>query len=174
MPGFIDSFLKRWYLFWTIIVHKYQIFLWGLKLRVPVWQLISHDCSKFCSEEWCGYLNRHNNLEYSNAWLHHQNHNKHHYEYWVLVEKGGMIPVEMPKHYIREMICDWIAANKVYDSSDKLLDYEYFEKNQSHMLKSMHPKTKQHIKNILEQDLLNVDKRIISLFECEQVIETSN
>lgn len=166
--GILDAFLKRWYLFWTIMVHKYWIFVWGLRLRVPLWQLLVHDCSKFCSDEWCGYLNLHDKTsdEYVNAWLHHQNHNEHHYQYWVLVENGTMNPIEMPERYVREMVCDWIAANKVYDSSTKLLDFNYFDKNRSNMLSCMHPKTIDHIQNVLENDLLgyDVDNRIIELF----------
>ncbi len=163
-----DFFLKRWYLFWTIIVHKYVIFVWGLSLGVPVWQLVTHDCSKFCSEEFYGYLKRHDKSsnEYLNAWLHHQNHNKHHSQYWVLIEKGAKVPIEMPECYVKEMICDWIAANKVYDSSEILLDYKYFEANRSHILSDLHPRTVDCIKKILEKDLseYQVDKRIIELF----------
>ena len=169
--GLFNSFLNAWYLFWTILVHKYYIFIWGLRLGVPIWQLIMHDCSKFCSEEWCGYLKKNDktSTKYLNAWLHHQNHNKHHSQYWVLIEKGEMVAIEMPEKYVREMICDWIAANKVYDSSEVLLDYNYFEKNRSHILSDLHPKTIDCIKKIIEKDLsfYHVDKRIIELFDSE-------
>lgn len=54
-------------------------------------------------------------LGYSAAWLHHKGRNKHHFEYWSEVNaKGERIFIEMPDCYFAEMICDRVAASKIY------------------------------------------------------------
>ena len=50
---------------------------------------------------------------YSEAWLHHKGHNKHHYEYW-LDPVHMKEPCRMPMRYIAEMFCDRVAACKTY------------------------------------------------------------
>ena len=53
---------------------------------------------------------------YSKAWLHHRGRNKHHPEYWY-DPAGGKIhstPV-IPYKYVVEMICDNLAAAKIYN-----------------------------------------------------------
>lgn len=50
---------------------------------------------------------------YSEAWLHHKGHNKHHYEYW-LDPVHMKEPCKMPMRYIAEMFCDRVAACKTY------------------------------------------------------------
>lgn len=69
-------------------------------------------------------------LGYSAAWLHHKGRNKHHFEYWTDCDaEGNVVAVDMPPVYFAEMVCDRIAASKVY----KGMDYtdgcalEYFE-----------------------------------------------
>ncbi len=52
---------------------------------------------------------------YSEAWLHHKGRNKHHFEYWFEISNSGeYIYVEMPDEYLAEMICDRVAASKIY------------------------------------------------------------
>lgn len=50
---------------------------------------------------------------YSEAWLHHKGHNKHHYEYW-LDPVHMSEPCHMPMRYLAEMFCDRVAACKTY------------------------------------------------------------
>ena len=53
------------------------------------------------------------------AWLHHQNTNKHHPEYWQL--RARHRPLEelpMPDRYRREMLADWIGAGRAYQNPD--------------------------------------------------------
>lgn len=68
-------------------------------------------------------------LGYSAAWLHHKGRNKHHFEYWTDFSDGKKVYVEMPAKYFAEMICDRIAASKVYKKKDYDDGYplEYFE-----------------------------------------------
>lgn len=55
---------------------------------------------------------------YSDAWLHHKAHNKHHAEYWHDIVNGVSAPVDMPARYFVEMVCDRIAACKIYLGKD--------------------------------------------------------
>ncbi|MDE7076687.1 MAG: catalase, partial [Clostridia bacterium] len=56
---------------------------------------------------------------YSAAWLHHKGRNKHHFEYWTDVNAvGETVCVEMPPRYFAEMVCDRIAASKVYKGKE--------------------------------------------------------
>lgn len=67
-------------------------------------------------------------LGYSAAWLHHKGRNRHHFEYWSEVNaRGERIFIEMPDCYLAEMICDRVAASKIYlkdrYTDDAPLDY---------------------------------------------------
>ncbi len=54
-------------------------------------------------------------LGYSTAWMHHKGRNKHHFEYWVDHGKmGEIVYAQMPVKYFGEMICDRVAACKIY------------------------------------------------------------
>jgi len=49
--------------------------------------------------------------EFERAWLHHQRRNKHHWQYWVSVnKKGQQVTYPMPIKYLDEMVCDWNGA----------------------------------------------------------------
>ena len=50
-------------------------------------------------------------LRWKKAWPHHQNHNKHHWEYWI-VNRNKREALPMPKKYIIEMICDWKSFSR--------------------------------------------------------------
>lgn len=55
---------------------------------------------------------------YSDAWLHHKSRNRHHSEYWIDIINGDATPIDMPPVYFVEMLCDRIAASKVYLGAD--------------------------------------------------------
>lgn len=80
---------------------------------------------------------------YSAAWLHHKGRNKHHYEYWCDVNPRTKRyePVEMPDKYLKEMVCDRIAASKIYKKAEytdaSALEYLMHGTDKS----SMHPIT---------------------------------
>ena len=66
-------------------------------------------------------------IGYSNAWLHHKGHNKHHWEYWTDFDKdGNIICYDIPTKYVIEMVCDYIAAGKTY-SKEKWTNKEPLE-----------------------------------------------
>lgn len=96
--------------------------------------LYSHDASKYSDKEYAAYDKYF--YEYSNkkkpkeirdafnlAWLHHIHNNPHHWQYWVLVnDDSGTIALDMPSHYILEMILDWWSfswkSNNLYEVFD--------------------------------------------------------
>lgn len=51
------------------------------------------------------------------AWLHHANSNPHHPAYWVLADNDEIKIFDMPDIYIIEMLCDWMAMSKYYNST---------------------------------------------------------
>ena len=105
--------------------HKWFVLLAGIRLKVPLIQLLIHDLSKFSIAELPAYGRQffgeaNDPLGFSYAWNHHQKRNKHHWEYWTMVTghnrgglpDGSMLP--MPEQYIREMVADWMGASRAY------------------------------------------------------------
>ncbi len=100
---------------------------------------------------------------YSLAWLHHKGRNPHHYEYWLdyLDEKGT--PIAPPFKIALEMICDTIAASRVYNgerfSYDVLLDWWRRRNERSPM--NMHPETKRFAETMYETMAADGDCRAL-------------
>lgn len=78
----------------------------------------AHDISKALNDEYDAYdnyfygKNRSYDVvnDFNYAWLRHVHRNKHHWQYWVLINddpEEGEIVLDMPYEYILEMICDW-------------------------------------------------------------------
>lgn len=124
----------------------------GLKIGAPIWRLIIHDWSKLTPQEWPAYANMfygknskanpppHLQKDFDAAWLHHQRVNKHHWQYWILVQDTGAVKtVEMPEKYVLEMVADWAGAGKAITGTwaDMPAWYEKHKKNMT-----MHPNTR--------------------------------
>ena len=78
--------------FWYVLRHKWFVFVAGVALRVPLWQLLIHDWSKFTRAEWGGYVAHFyqdktpaTQAGFDRAWNHHQKANPHHWQYWLLL-----------------------------------------------------------------------------------------
>ena len=144
----MDNGLIRHFL--TITEHRMQVAKYCFECGLYI-QGLTHDLSKYSPTEFLngakyyqGYRSP-NNAEredkgYSEAWLHHKGRNRHHYEYWVdycsetsynKEAKGGMVPVRMPRRFLVEMICDRVAASKVYNKGHYKDDMplKYFERS---------------------------------------------
>lgn len=105
------------------------------------WQGITHDLSKYSPTEFIngvkfftGVKSPHSGERaaygYSKAWLHHKGRNKHHPEYWQDIRSNGTTePIPMPAEYLVEMLCDRIAASKIYlkDKYTQASPLEYYE-----------------------------------------------
>ena len=122
----------------TITRHRHKVMRLCFKLGLYKQGLL-HDLSKYTPSEFVPgvkYFQGNRSPQarerevfgYSAAWLHHKGRNKHHFEYWADSGKGGFVSVKMPARYSGEMICDRIAASKIYMGAgyDDSKPLEYF------------------------------------------------
>ncbi len=156
-----------------LIRHKYYVFLAGIKVRAPIFRLIIHDWSKFLPSEWFPYMNyfygkypsiKSNEYKlasrlgialeskeywenkFNYAWNLHQKRNKHHYQFWVLINDSGEIEyLEIPEKYIRELISDWAGAGKAITGRWEIKEWYY--KNKDKIL--LHPNTRLRVEELI-------------------------
>lgn len=137
--------------FLTITRHRHLVMKYGFKLGIG-FQTLRHDLSKF---SWIEFSNgakyyqgtrSPNDAEratrgYSLAWMHHKGRNKHHYEYWIDVNPltKKYEPIAIPNKYLKEMLCDRIAASKIYKGKEynNSSAYDYFMTHTGRI--NMHP-----------------------------------
>ena len=138
-----------------ILTHKYYVAKYCFQIGL-YWQGITHDLSKFSFTEfsraikyWDDNISSLTNeckiLGYSQTFLHHRGRNPHHYEYWIHSLDDGGVPARMPKKYVLELICDYLAAAKTYGADPKK-EYIWWAKQQSHM--KIHKETKDYITEV--------------------------
>jgi hypothetical protein len=144
------------------IKHKYFVFIAGWMIGgISLWQLIKHDWTKFVL--WKAYNNyffgdKTMENEFAQAWLKHQNLEKHHWEYWMPrsshnrqdASMSDVSPLPMPEKYVREMIADWFAAGRAYEGKYPTLEnWTWLEKNQERIFKNLNKKTIETWNNII-------------------------
>ena len=148
--------------FITITKHRHLVMKLCFKMGLYKQGLL-HDLSKYSYTEFSNSakyyvgtysptISERKEKGYSDIWMHHKGRNKHHYEYWFdfsNVEKK-YVPIKIPIQYVKEMICDRIAASKVYlkDKYTKSSALEYF--NRTYDRHEMHPETSELLKSWLE------------------------
>lgn len=115
--------------------------------------VILHDKSKYSIEEYYAYDeyfygDRNNEKEFNYAWLHHQNHNPHHWQYWLLVndDEGKLEALDIPLEYIIEMILDWWSFS--WKQGNLFEIFKWYDNNKNNMILS--DKTRTKVENILE------------------------
>jgi hypothetical protein len=112
--------------FFLVIRHKNKVLVHCAKCGI-LWRGLVHDLSKFSPSEFFEsvryYRGDHSPISacrkangYSNAWLHHKSHNKHHLEYWLDAECE--VPPLVPYKYAVECVCDKLAATKTYNGKN--------------------------------------------------------
>ena len=110
-------------------------------------QIELHDASKYEDEEFYPYLyhfypsqaGNDDEEAYDKAWNHHQKHNPHHWQYWILQKDSGkQVILDMPENYIIEMLCDWSSFQ--YTNPKSTAKY-WYENNKQNMLLSDNTKT---------------------------------
>lgn len=140
--------------------HKWLVFKFCIKAGIPYRGLV-HDLSKFSPTEFWESVRYYQggkrspvpfakkDLGYSEAWLHHDGRNKHHYEYWFDHDVG---PVVMPYKYAAEMICDKLAAAQTYQGKSwtKESNLEYWNIKEKHKT-CIHEKTKAFIEEVMTE-----------------------
>ncbi len=137
----------------TITRHRHWVMRHCVKAGIPLQGLL-HDLSKYAPTEFMPgvryFDGTHSPTEderrengCSHAWMHHKGRNRHHWEYWTdfSIERGGYAAVPMPRKYLAEMLCDRVAASKIYKGAAYTdaapLDYLM----NGRMRDSMHPDT---------------------------------
>ena len=137
---------------WYVIRHKWFVLLAGYKIRVPLWQLIIHDWSKFSKAEWWPYVRKFYTEqfdaydEFDKAWLHHQHKNPHHWQHWVLRKDDGRTKImTMPTRYVYEMVADWMGAGRAITGRWEVADW--YEANKDKIL--LAPDTRWMVESIL-------------------------
>ena len=137
--------VTTWKYFILTIKHKWFVFLAGLKLRVPLFSLLIHDWTKFLPCELPHYGRQFfgradQPLQFIQTWLHHQNSNKHHWEYWVPRTGHNRCdppypndkPIPMPEWAVREMVADWFGASRAYEGKwHDVNNWSWLENNKS-------------------------------------------
>jgi hypothetical protein len=130
-------------------------------------QGLAHDLSKYSPTEfWRGarfYQGTRSpnsaeraQLGMTEAWLHHKGRNRHHFEYWVDIRGNGdatLVGEPMPTRYVVEMLCDRIAACRVYqgDAYTRASPLAYFRRECSTGRLTIHPATAALLERMLEE-----------------------
>ncbi len=153
---------QTWGHFKTITTHRHQVIRHCAKAGI-FWQGLRHDLSKYTPTEFLAGATNYtdgkkspNERErekygYSPAWLHHKGRNRHHFEYWTDYnpKEKKIMPVKMPVRFFKELICDRIAASKIYQGKNYTEQHplEYFVRGKES--RSIHPETSDAIEEIL-------------------------
>ena len=152
---------------WLTAKHKWFVLIIGLKIGVPLIRLLKHDISKYSFKElphygrqffgdksdMCGFIK---------AWIHHQNHNDHHWEYWIprtghnkcTLQHQDNVPVEMPKEAALEMIADWFGAGRAYEGKWPGSDWPWLNKNFNKII--IHENTRKYVIEVLRSLNINI------------------
>ena len=128
-------------------------------MGVPEAQLRIHDLSKFSPQEFPFYARQFHGDKgdpegFARAWLHHQNFNAHHPEFYVMRTghtQGGSGAVNgcmaMPENYVREMVSDWLGASFSYTGSWDMT--QWLAKNLPRL--QLHPLTRLRVGGVLSE-----------------------
>lgn len=117
-----------------------------------------HDRSKFDGEEYDAYdayFYGEKDVEaFNRAWLHHIHSNPHHWQHWLLVnddgkyrDPGKVVPLEMPKIFVLEMIADWWSFS--WRSGNLREIFEWYDKNKDNII--LHPNTRRYVEDVLAE-----------------------
>ena len=111
---------------WLTIKHKWFVLYAGREF-CSLWRLIKHDWTKFLTSELPHYqrqfFGKKDDPEgFIRAWIHHQNSNDHHWEYWIprtghnrcTTPYPDNMPIPMPMAACEEMVADWLGASRAY------------------------------------------------------------
>lgn len=130
-----------------VTIHRYRVFINCCHLGIPLQGLV-HDLSKFNPQEFLPsakyyqgnsspiFAQRKNENLYSSICVHHTNHNKHHFEYWIDIYRGDLLLKAMPFKYVLEYLADVISASETYNKKNynKNMPFEYFSNRYKYYL----------------------------------------
>lgn len=155
-----------------IVRHKWWVLIACLR-RGLIWQGIVHDWSKLLPSEWMPYAhffygykptdaershamrvigydpdpsNESVRARFDRAWLAHQHRNPHHWQHWILREDSGdTFPIEMPRRFAVEMVCDWDGAGRAI--TGKWDTSSWYFKNRDKI--QLHPNTRRLVEELM-------------------------
>ncbi len=162
-----------------LLHHKWYVMLECFKHGL-YWRGLVHDMSKFLPSEFLPYArsfygnyasvytyygDKRNRIldsgdyqekvdeDFNMAWLNHQNKNKHHWQYWVLLkDSGNTVLIDIPEVYRTEMLCDWMGAGKaqgkISPKEDPLQETRKWWCSNNHKMQ-LHPNTREYFDKIL-------------------------
>lgn len=144
------------------IKHKWFVLVAGLKTKTPILQLLLHDWSKFTLSELPHYARQFYGTAddpdgWLRCWIHHQNYNPHHWEYWFTRSAvsgfNKNAPAPMPEKYVREMVADWLGASRAYSGAwpESLQKWEWYQKNFFAIYSNVHADTRKKLLDILSE-----------------------
>jgi Family of unknown function (DUF5662) len=118
-------------------IHKWYVWVYGRRLKVSRLQLLLHDWTKLLPAEWFSDARHHYRKDLAKTGdfirgrLHHIHWNKHHWQYWVILNEEDEKPrlVKIPERYIREMVADWQAAGRAKGETHTALEWYMQRKN---------------------------------------------
>jgi len=179
--------MKRHFKYLSYVIrHKWFVFRAGLMTGAPLWRLIIHDWSKFLPSEWFPYVHYFHQTKdekwnewadantrygcaeaaphghfaserFSVAWLHHQNRQPHHWQYWCLIQDDGQVAaLPMPEKFVREMVADWAGAGRAITGKWEVM--QWYKENK-HIMK-MHPDTRALTEKVLDQNFSTEANRL--------------
>lgn len=133
----------------SLMIHKWWVFVAGVRIGVPLWRLIIHDASKFSRAEFMPYARYFSGkprtpkakADFDRAWPHHQNRNTHHWQHWILVydDEGPNQSLPMPRNDLLEMVADWMGAGRAYTGTWDMAPW--LEENLPRVRNHLHRKT---------------------------------
>ena len=129
--------------FWLTLKHKWFVIVAGRKINCPLWRLLTHDLSKLFPSELPHYQRQFfgdgdDPQCFIHCWVHHQNRNDHHLEYWIPRTGHNRCsppypdnePIPMPDDAILEMVADWLGASRAYEGKWPVPgEWDWFNKN---------------------------------------------
>ena len=148
----------------TVDTHRYEVMKNCFKCGLYS-QGLSHDLSKYSPQEFLvsvkyfqgdrsPYMYEKEKYGFSYGWLHHKGRNRHHWEYWYDMIKGEWVPLEMPLPFFIEMVCDRVAACRIYQKENytqrSALEYYYSRNDRFYMHEKTAAKLEAVLKDIAE------------------------
>ena len=148
----------------TVDTHRYEVMKNCFKCGLYS-QGLSHDLSKYSPPEFLvsvkyfqgdrsPYMYEKEKYGFSYGWLHHKGRNRHHWEYWYDMIKGEWVPLEMPLPFFIEMVCDRVAACRIYQKENytqrSALEYYYSRNDRFYMHEKTAAKLEAVLKDIAE------------------------
>ncbi len=155
---------------WYVIRHKWYVFK-ACRSYDLSWLGVIHDWSKLRPSEFFPYAEHFygkgkdissgrnstgyykptdtGDPDFDFAWLLHQKHNKHHWQWWVLPEdEGGVKVLPVSPKYRLEMLCDWLGASAAQGHGGDLKSVAEWYRENGHKMQ-LHPDTRAWVVSVL-------------------------